>query len=348
MPEIDYIIVGQGLAGSFLGYSLIKRKKKILIFDTGEANTSSKIAAGIFNPITGQRMALTWNAHRIFPYLDQYYKELEAVFNERFYFPIGIYKPLLDAKDHNDWMGRSSDSNYMPFIKKIHHESRYGHLINDICGGIELNNSGYVNTIILLSAFKRFFENKKSYFQEKFNQNSLYLYGERASYNDYAASKVIFCEGPSVVHNNYFNWLPFGFVKGEILTLNLDLLPDQIISKDIFILPIEGSMAKAGSTYDWNDPGVEITREAKNYLVKKLTSLLKIGFEVVGQQAGIRPATKDRRPFMGLHPRTKLIGLFNGLGTKGVSLGPYYSEQFADFLVFNKNFDEEVDLRRYI
>jgi glycine oxidase len=348
MPEIDYIIVGQGLAGSFLGYSLISRQKRIVIFDSGAENTASKVAAGIFNPVTGQRMALSWNAHKIFPFIDRYYRELEEVLGKRFYFPIGIYKPFQDIKDLNDWMGRSTDSAYLPFIKKIHHRGLFGHIIRDASGGIELNHSGFVNTNILLLAFKSFFEKKKSYIELKFNQNSLYLNDGRVSYNDYAASKVIFCEGPSVVSNKYFNWLPFGLVKGEILTLELGHLPEKVISKDIFLLPAGNQLAKAGSTYDRDDTSVNITAEAKNYLTKKLTSLLRNGFNIIDQQAGIRPATKDRRPFMGLHPESKLIGLFNGLGTKGVTLGPYYANQFADFLVFNKNFDEEADLGRYI
>lgn len=174
----------------------------------------------------------------------------------------------------------------------------------------------------------------------------LNLADQEVIYKDLRAKKAIFCEGAAVVKNNYFNWLPFGLVKGEIITLKMDLLPELIISKDIFLLPVKGA-AKAGSTYDRNNIDANITGGARDYLVKKLKELLKNKFEVVGQQAGIRPGTKDRRPFMGLHPQTKLIGLFNGLGTKGVSLGPYCSDQFADFLVFNKEFDQEADLHRY-
>lgn len=348
MPDIDYIIVGQGLAGSFLGYSLINLNKKVLIFDSGEENTSSKVAAGIFNPITGQRMALSWNAHKIFPYIDSYYRELERVLKYKFYFPIGIYKPFAQAKDQNDWMGRSTDSSYAPFIKDIFFNSRYAPLIQDSYGGIELHHSGYVNTNVLLRSFNKFFRKKNAFIRQRFDQNALNLYDDHVEYRSHVSQKVIFCEGPTVVQNKYFKNLPFGLVKGEILTVKINQLPDLIISKDIFVLPIGGSMARVGSTYDRDNLNTNITEEAKKYLVKKLNSLLKRGFEVVGQQAGLRPATKDRRPFVGLHPEKKPIGLFNGLGTKGVSLGPYYADQFANFLVFNNKIDEEADLQRYI
>jgi glycine oxidase len=348
MTLIDYIILGQGLAGSFLGYALISRQKSVLIFDTDYPNTASKVAAGIFNPITGQRMVLSWNAHRIFPFIDHYYRVLETVLNKRFYFPIGIYKPFQETRDLNDWMGKSSESFFIPFIKNIHQEGLYGHIIKDVCGGIELNQAGYVDTNSLLSAFKIFFENKKSYIVEKFDQTSLNLYEDKVIYHDYSAKKVIFCEGPSVVHNNYFNWLPFALVKGEILTLDVGELPEKVISKDIFLLPLGGTVARAGSTYERVDTSLKITVEAKHHIKKKLTSLLINDFKIIDQKVGIRPATKDRRPLMGLHPDSKLIGLFNGLGTKGVTLGPYYANQFADFIVFNRKFDREADLRRYI
>jgi glycine oxidase len=347
MPDIDYLIVGQGLAGSFLGYSLIKRNKKILLFDADEANTSSKVAAGIFNPVTGQRMALSWNAHKLFPFLDAYYKNLELEFYDKFYFPSGIYKPFLQIKDQNDWMGRSVDSNFMPFIKKISNESRYGNLINDFYGGIELSHSGFVNTNILLSAFTRFFRKKNALVQHGFDQNLLNLFEDHITYGDIVAKKIIFCEGAAVTKNRFFGNWPFAPVKGELLTVKLAVQPEQIISKDIFVLPIGGSMVRVGSTYDRINLENKITEEARIFLEEKMKLLLKIDYEVVNQQVGIRPGTKDRRPFIGLHPELKPIGLFNGLGTKGISIGPYYSDQFADFLVFNKKIDNDANLLRY-
>lgn len=347
MAGLDYIIVGQGLAGSFLGYELLKLGCNILIVDEGAEVTCSKVAAGLFSPVSGQRMALAWNVHRVFSHIDPFYRRLESTLGVAFYHPGGIYKPFGKISDFNDWMGRSADPAYQPFIKEIHKEGLYNHIMNDRRGGIELNKAGYVNTVTLLREFRRFFEKKNVFAREKFSHNLVNLYTDSAEYDGYHCKKIIFCEGPSVVHNPYFNWLPFNLVKGELLTLRSDLQLNQIISKEVFLLPIGEGLFKAGATYDRNDTSWATTLRALDAILSKLSEF-RANFEVVGHQAGVRPATRDRRPFVGLHPEKKPLGLFNGLGAKGVSLAPFYAAQFAGHLVFNEQLDETADLRRYI
>ena len=55
----------------------------------------------------------------------------------------------------------------------------------------------------------------------------------------------------------------------------------------------------------------------KKILENKLNAILDVNFITIDHFAGIRPATKDRRPFIGTHPEFKNIGIFNGLGSKG-------------------------------
>ena len=70
-------------------------------------------------------------------------------------------------------------------------------------------------------------------------------------------------------------------------------------------------------------------------------------YKIVDQEAGIRPATLDRRPFLGVHPEFERLLMFNGFGTKGVSLMPYFSVKFCDFLSNDKELPEEVNINRY-
>ncbi len=77
-----------------------------------------------------------------------------------------------------------------------------------------------------------------------------------------------------------------------------------------------------------------------------MKKVLKIDFEIVNHQAGIRPTVNDRRPLMGLHPQHPTLAVFNGLGTKGVMLAPYFAYQLYSFLELNKPLDVEVDIKR--
>lgn len=101
-----------------------------------------------------------------------------------------------------------------------------------------------------------------------------------------------------------------------------------------------------GATYTWHDLNWETTEDARDYLQEKIKVYLKKPYTILEQQVGIRPSTKDRRPFVGLHPEFKQLGIFNGLGTKGVTLAPYFAHQFVNFLELGEELDSEVNIAR--
>jgi glycine/D-amino acid oxidase-like deaminating enzyme len=68
---------------------------------------------------------------------------------------------------------------------------------------------------------------------------------------------------------------------------------------------------------------------------------------VLGHKAAIRPATLERRPFLGFHPRYPAIGILNGMGTKGTSLAPFFANQLAQNIVYNFPVSPEADVHRF-
>jgi hypothetical protein len=55
----------------------------------------------------------------------------------------------------------------------------------------------------------------------------------------------------------------------------------------------------------------------------------------------------ERRPFVGLHPNCAAVGIFNGMGTKGCSLAPYFANQFTQYFLNNIAIDELADVKRF-
>ena len=117
--QIDFIIVGQGLAGSALALQLLKRNKKILVIDRITTNSPSRIAVGLFNPITGRHMIKTWMADELFPYLHRFYQEAEALTQTRFFYPASLYRPFATIEEQNEWMAKSADPVYHGYIENI-------------------------------------------------------------------------------------------------------------------------------------------------------------------------------------------------------------------------------------
>jgi len=65
----DYIIIGQGIAGTVLSHELLKAGKKVLVVDNGFTTSSSMMAAGMWNPILFRKLKKSWKAEELLPAL---------------------------------------------------------------------------------------------------------------------------------------------------------------------------------------------------------------------------------------------------------------------------------------
>ena len=346
MEQRDYLIVGQGIAGSLLAYELMKRDQRVMVVNQTWTQSASRVAAGLYNPITGRKMVKTWNCDKLFPVIESYYENLENDLQEKFLEKTGIYRPFLSIEEQNDWQGKAADSGFKEYVSQVVLTSTEDALVNDIYGGLMLQKAGFVRLGKMLDAFRNFFTHKGSYQEGLFDLGTS-INNEGIIYQDCKYRRVVFCEGEKSRRNKLFEWLPFRPVKGETLDLEINYSREQILNRGVFLMPLGNSHFRLGATYNNHDLSYETTEQARMELLEKLGAIFKGQFDIKGQNAGIRPATKDRRPIIGNHPTVDRVYISNGFGAKGVSLAPYYSCQFADHLCFNSGLDKEVNINRF-
>src|ERR1700740_2256716 len=101
MMQVEYIIVGQGLAGTTLAQYLHKNNRSFIVLGSPAHKRASEVAAGFFYSVTGKKMLLTWNAERIFPLLHEFYKEAEEWLGKKLLFTKTIYRPFSSIQDQN-------------------------------------------------------------------------------------------------------------------------------------------------------------------------------------------------------------------------------------------------------
>lgn len=345
--KTDYIIVGQGIAGTVLALTLLGQGKKVLVVNNSHSGSSSKVAAGIFNPVTGKRLAKTWQGDLIFPFLHQFYRQMEQLLQVPLIYSKNIYRPFLSIEEQNAWTAKTASPELIQYTHTDFDTAVYSGIRNPY-GGLEITQSGYVDVPVLLAAAKLYLEQHHSLAERVFAYEDIVLQNNSISWQGIQAKKILFCEGTFISENPYFNWLPFNNVKGELLTVWISgLLSKNIITRGVFVLPLTDNLYKVGATYQWDNLNWEISRQARQELEEKLAGLIELPFETIDQQAGIRPASLDRRPFIGLHPEIESLGVFNGLGTKGISLAPYYASEFCKHLEEGKELDKETHINRY-
>lgn len=344
--SFDFILVGMGLAGSALAYHLINQGARLLVIDEPVSGSASKVAAGLYNPITGRKMVKTWKADLLFPTLIDYYHTIEDITGESFLQETGIYRPFISVEEQNEWMGKSATGDFSPFVEKVYPGSR-APFFKDKYGGIALHQSGFLNIPVYLEAIKKWVGGKCKSLKERFDHRALLVRPGHVKYKKYTGDKILFSEGVGLLQNPWLNWLPLAPNKGEILHVKSNFHISYILNRGVFVCPVGDGEYKVGSTYDHRYKSRGPTSDAKDSIARRLKDLIAADFQITDHYAGLRPATKDRRPFVGKHPETETIGVFNGLGTKGVSLAPYLAQEYALHLINSKNIEDDVNIERY-
>ncbi|MDQ3047961.1 MAG: FAD-binding oxidoreductase [Bacteroidota bacterium] len=346
--NVDFIIVGQGIAGSVLAQTLILKGKNVVVIDDQKLSQTSRIAAGLFNPVVFKRLVKSWLADELICSMDEFYPKAESILKGRFYFKKRIVKLFTEENEKNLWIKKRSED-VGKYLSQDFLEEFLPELLMDSLGASEVIYSGHVDSKVYLNLFRNYLKENQLLLEEKFDPIHLQLSEKSVTYKSIRANKLIFCEGHNSVSNPFFSSLPFKLTKGEILTVKIPALGDldTVINKGVFILPLGEQLYKVGATYEWNELDEKITEKGKSELVQKLEKVLRVSFEIVDHKAGIRPTVSDRRPLIGLHAEHPQIGIFNGMGTKGMMLAPFFAEQFADFLEHGTPIHPEADIARF-
>ena len=342
MQKRDILIVGQGLAGSLLALELEKRGKKVMVIDNNPSISASKVAAGLYNPITGRKMIKTWLADELFPNLSKFYQDLEKKIDAKFHFSKTIYRPFNNIEEQNDWSIKTIKLGYTFNIKlTVNYPIGIDQLIDPL-GGFFINYSGMIDVSKLISECKKYFKTQDMYTEQSVRAEALEVGEAHVKLGSFEADKIIFCEGPMAVNNPLWSDLKFKLVKGEILDVSCRLMMNHVVSKGITMLPFD-DYVRVGSTYDNENQNEEPTEKGKLELLNRLSKLYKGNVKILKHRAGLRPATFDRKPFIGFHDKYKNVAIFNGFGSKGVSLIPYFAKNLADNICFGKKMSLEVN-----
>jgi glycine/D-amino acid oxidase-like deaminating enzyme len=331
---IDFLIIGQGLAGSLLAWELMQRDCKVLIIDNGQEN-ASQVAAGLINPVTGMRFVKSADVDSLLPAAKQRYLQLSNFFQQAFY----IEKPMLrlfrSEQELTNCIKRLNNPDYQGYLGEI---TPPDYPINSLAapfGFLEQKQTGYLLTRPLLNCLKEFFISKGSYRLADFDYRDVQI-KPSLRWQDITPKQIIFCEGYKAAQNPWFSWLPFQPAKGEILTLeHQTAVPDKILNYGNWLIPLNNRQIRIGATFDRENLNTQATEQGKVELLDALTQVSPhlTQTTLINHQANIRPCTLDKQPFIGRHPTHNQLAIFNGFGAKGSLQIPLHSQHFADFLL---------------
>jgi glycine/D-amino acid oxidase-like deaminating enzyme len=342
----DIIIIGQGITGTFLSYHLQKNNLSFLIIDEAKTNTASKAAAGIINPITGRRMVKTWMIEKLMAFAKNAYLQIEKELNINCitetkiidFFPTPQMRNAFLKKFEEDPEHLKLPSNENDQRENFNYDLGYG----------EIEPVLLININELLTTFRNKLLNENFLIEEYFDINELKVSENKTQYKDITADKIIFCDGIESFSNPYFKNLPFAPNKGEALIAEIEGFPSNyIFKKGINIVPWKENLFWIGSSYQWEFSDDQPTKNFRKQTESILRNWIKTDLKIIEHFASVRPATLERRPFVGFHPIYKNVGILNGMGTKGCSLAPFFADQLVDHIVNSSPLNAEANINRF-
>lgn len=346
MMQVDYIIIGIGIAGVSFCEQLKFNNKTFVVFDNA-SQQSSTVAGGLYNPVVLKRFTPVWKSKEQLDIALSLYANLEKRLHIKLDYKIPVYRKFASLEEQNDWFAASDKPLLSEYLSTTIIKNN-NNAIKAPFGFGEVLETGRIDVKTMIEAYKADLLKHDLLLEVDFNYNDLKTDNSIIQYRNLEAKHIVFAEGYGIKQNPYFNHLPLVPAKGELVIIHApDLKIDFVLKAGVFLIPLKDDLYIVGATYNWKDLTNQISDSAKEELLSKLKKLITCSFKVVNQVAGVRPTVKDRRPLVGRHVTYKNIYVLNGLGTRGVMIGPYVANKLYNFIENGINLDEEIDINRF-
>ena len=322
--NVDFIIVGQGLAGTLLAFALEEQGKTFCIIDDLNEFAASRKAAGIINPVTGRRYVKSWNYDELEKEFVPFYENIGNKINKPIFQKHEIILCLTTVKEENDLLAQASRYHYSDKLKFIPFPSI---LISDTLTAVYSLQGYKLDIHELCNAFRTYWTEKGNMRHQSVDYKFIFEQN-KVIYQDVIADAVVFCEGAFIKQNPFFNHAWVIPNKGQYLLIAKDDWKNKFSVKDKIIITPIGDDLWVGATYEWTFDTAEPDIKGKEELANQLKKIIKTPYTIKTVLSGLRPTTKNRRPLIMRHPIHSNLWAINGFGTKGSSLGPFIINQF--------------------
>lgn len=331
-------IVGGGIAGSVLWLKLWERGVKARLYDKPSLSSSSRIAAGVVNPVVLKRLKIVKGADEFLPVMETDYPRWEALLGSRFFHSTTIKHLFLDAAEVNHWLELADSASHNKYLGEVSTQNydvfsrNYGHGM--------VRHTAWLDTAKFLDAVAGYARSHDLYTNQQIDDAAF----SKIS-NSHETSFV--CTGHLMRKQFPETEAAFAPTRGEVMIIKSEDLPeDAIYHGPVFILPLGNNHFKVGATYHWDNLGDTPTEAG---LLKLQTSLVKFftgKYEVVEHLAGVRPNIKDRKPLLGFLKNG--VYTLNGLGSRGALMAPHLADHLLQHVLDQKDLEAQYNISRFI
>jgi glycine/D-amino acid oxidase-like deaminating enzyme len=321
-PGITVHIIGLGLAGALTAHELRARGCAVRVYDAPLPGAASPMAPGLINPLAGRKLQMDPRFPELRAAAVASYTALEALLGRRIWHPLPIVRIIESAAQAQalerarrgpaaDWIGEPLAPGALAWVRR------------DDWGGTVTLGGGWVDIAALVNGLRACLDADRA------------LVPAVAESGMFAPDDVVVnCAGWRAAADPDWSWLPYNPAKGELLRLRFAEPPaaDAIYNRGIWLQPLADGTWRAGARYDWAEMDGVPTEAGRAALERRLREWCALSWEVVAQEAGVRPVMRDYLPMIGRHPERPTRYILGGLGSKGALWAPWLARRLADLL----------------
>jgi glycine/D-amino acid oxidase-like deaminating enzyme len=338
--NVDFLIIGQGLAGSALAMALIDRGATVIVVDSEDENSASRVAAGLVTTVAGKGMNLSWRQGEHLPEAIAYYRKLEEASGKTLFHSLDTLR-LFDSEKQRDKFNNKREQ-LAGWIEDADPAdlSKW----NADYGGFIMSQGGWLDTQAYLQVVREVLADRCR--NDSFQEDDLIIADGAVTWKDISAERIILCQGArGLTEGGLFSYLPHRCAKGEILTVAIpNVSQEKVINRNGWLIPLGNEKWRAGATYEWEDMSGATTQAGRSEIEARIRNLTDLPFKVIEHSAGVRPIMRQSQPYIGHHPDHPEVSFFNGLGSKGVTTAPSVAAHFAEHLVTGSDLDSSLAL----
>ena len=332
--KYDAIIVGQGLAGSAVAWTLKRAGMDVVVVDSGDSNTASKISAGLVTPYSGKRQAKDSEFDRRRQLSKALYEDVGKELGTTLWLDETSVRWFQDEQEREDYQAKC-ERNEVSDTEGV---------VNERCETL-----GYRKLSAARVKVSRYLEGTREVLRRegRLIEGRLKIEDVRVSEQGIeieelklVAKRIIFCQGFAGRENPWFPNIPDGPVRGEILEIALPAAESDAVQHRQHWLAksyeagdsTEEHRYLVGATYDRENLHEGPTVEGKMELTEAARQLTSQPFEIVNHQSAVRAAMRDRKHRVLRSTVNPNVYLVNGMGSRGSLFAPVAASELLSMI----------------
>lgn len=349
-PSNLTVIIGHGLAGAALAWTLRLRGEQVLVIDAEGPLSASRVAAGLITPLSGPKLVMTWGWEAAWPLAVEFYRKLETLWGCTLLRTVPAVRLFHSEESRERCLqklgGVDNPSTIHPPAPALNPD-----WFTAVGGAIEQSLAARLDIATYLNRSREALVADGCYRQGTVDPHSDIVItenGVQLERYEVTAGRVVFCQGYAGQNHPWFGRVKFNPAKGQLLRIHAPGVTEQrVIHSGLWMAADGHETYRVGATFEWDKLDCEPTAEGRNKLLQQMAEFIRFRFEVIDQLAAVRPTMHDFRPVLGLHPDFPQIAILNGLGTKGSLWSPWLAKLLAARLLDSQPLPSELDVARW-